>query len=140
MTVMLGVVIAVVLLGPFVTTVNDNSGTQSLTNESITASTGEYVELDGYDVVGSSVVVYGYNDSSGSFETATEGTDYEIDLSAGDVQALNDSSLIDDGEEVKVTYDYEATSGTVTTVLQLLPLLVGVLILGTVGMYVQDSL
>lgn len=137
---MLGVVIAVVLLGPFVSTVNSNVGTQAVTNESVTASTGEFVELDGYDLVGSSVVVYGYNDSTGSFEQATEGTDYEINTGPGDVQALSGSSLIDDGEEVKVTYDFEATSGTTTTILNLLPLLVGVLILGTVGMYVQDSL
>jgi len=140
MTVMLGVVLAVVLLGPFVTTVNDYSGSQAITNESVTAETGEYVELDGYDVQSGTVTVYGYNDSSGSYEQASEGTDYEIDLAGGEVKALNGSSLIDDGETMKVTYDYQATSGTVTTVLDLLPLLVGVLILGTVGTYLQNEM
>jgi len=140
MTVMLGVVIAVVLLGPFVSTISENSGTQAVTNESVTATTGEYVDVDGYDVDGSTVVVYGYNDSSGSFEQAVEGTDYEFNDGPGEVKALNGSTLIDDGEEIKVTYDYAATSGTVTTILDLLPLLVGVLILGTVGKYVQDEM
>ncbi|WP_435125396.1 hypothetical protein [Halobaculum sp. D14] len=140
LTVMLGVVIAVVLLGPFVTTINGNVGTQTVTNETVTADVGSYVDVTGYNVVSGSATVYGYNDTSGSFEVAAAGTDYELDEGAGSVKALNGSTLINDGETMKVSYDYQATSGTTTTVLNLLPLLVGVLILGTVGMKVQKEL
>jgi hypothetical protein len=136
----LAVAIAAILLGPVVTTVNGQTGTQEVTNETVTAETGEWVNLDGYNVVESSVTVYGYNDSDDSYEEAIEGTDYELDADAGEIKALNSSSLIEDGEDIKVTYDYEATDAMTETIIGYGPTFLGLLLLTTVGMKVQKEL
>lgn len=136
----LAVAIAAILLGPVVTTVNGQTGTQTTTNETATADTGNFVDLDGYNLVDGTVTVYGYNETSDSYETATEGSDYELDLSSGEIKALSGSSLIDDGEEIKVTYDYEATDGMTSTIIGYGPVFLGLLLLTTVGMKVQQEL
>jgi len=136
----LAAVIGIIFLEPVVGAVNDNTGQQSVTNESITADVGNWVELQGFDVVDGSETVYGFNDSSGSFEVATEGSDYEINNSDGALKALSGSSLIDDGEEVKVSYDYQATSGVTTTVAGFIPVMLGTLILFVVAQGVQREI
>lgn len=134
----IAVAVAAMFLAPVATTVSDNTGTQSVTNETITASTSNYVSLDGWDVVDGSVTVYGYNDSSGSYETATEGADYSIKLEPGSLQANSSSTLIEDGEDVKVSYDYEATTGTQTLVAGFIVTLFITLIIGVLGTEVAD--
>jgi hypothetical protein len=139
-TVALAVAIAAILFGPMVTAVSDNTGTQTVTNETVTADADTYVDLDGFQVVDNSETVWGYNDTSGSYEQAAESTDYEINNTAGTIQALSGSSLIDDGEEMKVSYDYEATTGTTTMVVQYGPTFVAVLLLTVVGMKVTEMM
>lgn len=136
----LAVAIAAILLGPVVTTVNGQTGVQTVTNETVSADTGNWVDTDGYQFVDGTVTVYGYNDSADSYEEATEGTDYELDLAAGEIKALEGSSLIDDGETVKITYDYEATDGMTSTIIGYGPVFLGLLLLTTVGMKVQQEL
>lgn len=139
-SVALALAIASILLGPIVTAVSSNTGTQTVTNETVTANVGNYTDLDGFKLVQGSATVYGYNQTSGSYEVATAGTDYELDTKAGRLKALSGSSLIDDGETVKVSYDYEATTGTTTKIIQYGPTFVVLLMLTTVGAKVTESL
>ncbi|RDZ99789.1 hypothetical protein DEQ92_20805 [Haloferax sp. Atlit-6N] len=116
--------------------VNSSTGTVSQTNETVTASTGDVESLRGYNIDAASVVVYGYNDTSGSYETTTEYTLYE---DPGDIEFdIQNSTLIDDGEDVKVTYDYQATSGITSLVAGYLPLGIALMVLVTVASRVEE--
>lgn len=137
--VMIALTVAAVLLNPIAGVVNDNSGDQDVVNESVTAQHDEYVDLDGYDVETDSETVYFQNGTAGTWEEATKGTDYEMNYTAGSVQALS-SGEIEDGEELKVSYTYAATDGTTTTVVSMVPLFVALLILGVIASRVQDGL
>lgn len=119
--------IGVVLLGPVSGVVNANTGTQTVTNESVSATFSDSVDLTGYDIDSDSVTVYGLNDSSGSYETAPE-SDYDVSAGPGTITFDNSSSLIDDGETVKVSYDYQATGELATLVLGFTPLALGLFI------------
>jgi hypothetical protein len=138
MAVILAVTIGAMFLGPVATTVADSTGTQVVTNETVTADTSQYVEVDGYELVDGTVTVYGYNDTSGSYEQATEGTDYSVKLEPGSIQANSSSTLIQDGEDVKVSYDYEATTGTQTLVAGFITTLFITLLIAILGMEVAD--
>lgn len=128
--------IGVIMLGPIVDTVNGNTGTQSVTNETVTADYNNSFDLTGYQIDASSVTVYGYNDTSSSYETAPSG-DYSVNTGPGTIEFNNSSTLIQDGEDVKVTYDYQSTNETTTLVLGFLPVGVGVLIFAVVAQRVQ---
>jgi hypothetical protein len=136
---MVGVTIAAVLFSPIASTIGANTGDQTVTNETVVVSHGEYVDLSGYQVETGSETVYYTNDTSGEWEQATRGTDYEMDYPPGQIQALSSGS-IDDGEEVRVSYTYQATDGTTTTVLTMVPMFVGLLILGTIAARVMDEM
>lgn len=136
----LAAVIAMIFMSPIVGAVNENTGTQSVTNESITADVGNFTELQGYDIDSGTVTVYGYNESSSSFETASAGTDYEINLGPGELKALSGSSLIDDGEEVKVTYDYQASGSIATTVVGFIPVMIATLVIFVLGQGLQREM
>jgi hypothetical protein len=116
-------VIGVVLFSPFVSVVNSNSGVQTIENETVTADFDNYVELDGYDLVDGTVTV---DDGSGA--TYSEGTDYELNQSAGSIHALS-GGTITDGQSIEVSYEYQATDGTTSTIIGLLPLFLALLIL-----------
>jgi len=139
LTFALAAVIGMIFLSPVVDAVNTNTGVQSV-NENVTADTGSYVELTGYDIDESSVVVEGFNDTSGSYEQASEGTDYELNTSDGSLKALSGSSLIDDGENVIVKYDYQASGGLTTTVVGFIPVMMGTLLLWTVSRGVMKEM
>lgn len=136
----IAVTIVMTLFAPVTGIVNQNTGTQTVQNETVTADVGNFTDLEGYQIVKDSETVYGYNDSSGSFEKATEGTDYEMDYDGGKIKALNGSTLIDDGEDVKVTYDWKATDGTTTLVITLIPLFMALLAMGVLASKVQDMM
>lgn len=136
----LAAVIGVIFLQPVVGAVNDNTGSQDVTNETVTAQVGTYVDLGGYDIDENSETVYGYNDSSGSYEVASEGTDYEIAYGNGSIKALNGSSLIDDGEDVKVSYTYQASGTLATTVIGFIPVMLGTLVLVVVARGVEKEM
>jgi len=116
-------VIGVVLFNPFVSIVDGNSGVQAVGNESVTADHDSYVELDGYDLVDGSVTV-----DNGSGTTYSEGTDYELNQSAGSIHALGGGN-ISDGQTIEVSYEYQSTDGTTSTIIDLLPLFLVLLIL-----------
>jgi len=125
----LAAVIGLIFLGPIVGAVNDNTGAQTVTNESVTANTGQFVDLGGFDLVDGSETVYGLNDTSGNYEVATAGSDYEMDNLDGEVKALSGSSLIEDGEAMKVTYDYTASGSVTSTVVGFIPVMIATLLL-----------
>ncbi|WP_225336640.1 hypothetical protein [Halomicrobium urmianum] len=127
-------VIAVVLVSPFISVVDSNVGEQSVANESVTADVGNYVELDGYQLVDGSVTVEAEDGTSYS-----EGSDYEVDYESGELQALSGGN-ISDGETVYTSYDYESTSGTTTTIAGLLPLFLALLILVVLARAVMDRM
>jgi len=118
--------IGVILLTPVVTAVNSNTGTVSVTDENVTAQTGERVDLRGYDIDPATVTVEAYNDTSGSWETTTEYTLYE---QPGEIQFdVTNSTLIQDGETVRVDYDYQATGELTALVAGFVPVGVGLFI------------
>lgn len=126
--------IAVTLLNPVVGAVNSNTGSQDVTNESVTADT-EYQDLEGYNL-DSGETVYWYNSTSSSYEEISEGSDYEIDRDSGQVK-IDSSGKAAEGDDLKVTYSYQASSSTVTTVVGLAPLFMGLLVLGIIASRVQ---
>jgi len=134
---MVAAMIALVIVGalfiPLVQTVNDNSGEVSVTNETVTADVGNYVDLEGYDIVDGTVAVYNSTD-----DVQTEDTDYEIAYDNGSIKALS-GGTITDGNQIKVTYDYQATSGTVGTIADLIPLMVLVATLSFVAFKVKEE-
>lgn len=136
--VMIALTVAAVLLNPVSAVVSDNTGDVDVTNETVTADHDTYVDLDGYDVETNSETVYFQNGTS-DWETATRGTDYEMNYTEGSIQALS-SGNIADGEELKVSYTYTATDGTTTTVVTMVPMFVALLILGVIASRVQDGL
>lgn len=125
--VFIAVTVAAVFIGPISTVVTGTTGQQSVTNESLTADVGTFQDLEGYDV-DDSETVYWYNKTSGQNETLTEGTDYEFDYTEGRIKFLSGGS-VSSGEDVYVSYDYQATSATVATIGGLVPLFVVLLIL-----------
>lgn len=124
----LATVVAMVFFPVVVDAVNTSTGTQNVTNETVTANSGEYVDLGGYQINENSETVYGYNDTSDSWEEATAGSDYEMSNENGSIKALSGSSLIDDGEDMRVSYTYEATGSTTTLLVGFIPMMIGVLV------------
>lgn len=129
--VLIGVTIAGTLFVPFQTSVNTSTGTQTVTNESVTVDIGNYSDLDGYHVDASSVTVY---NSSGA---TVPSSDYDVKERPGQIR-FNSSTYYSDGDTNQVTYDYEATSGSTTIIAGLIPLFVALLILGILASKVQE--
>ena len=81
----------------------DSQGTA--TNESVVARKGKWVQLANRNVA--SVVV---RDNATTPETFSATTDYTLDATAG-LLFIKTTGLIDDGETLRVTYNYGARSG-----------------------------
>lgn len=132
--------VAVILLNPIITTVNANTGTQSITNESVTADFNEKIELTGYDIDPNSETVWGYNETSGNYEQASADA-YTLYEQQGAITFNNSSTtLIDSGETVKVSYDYQASSELTSLILGFIPVMVGVLIFVPIATRVQEMM
>lgn len=132
--------VGVIMIGPVSSVVSDNTGTTAVTNETIYADYNESADLRGYNIDENSETVWGYNDTSGAYEKATSGTDYTMNYDAGSIDIESSSSLIDDGEEVKVSYDYQASDPLTTLVVGFIPLAVGLLIFVGVAQRVTEAL
>lgn len=137
--VVLAVTIASVLIAPIADVVGDNTGTQTVTNESVQTNFDEVQDLEGYDIDDSSETVYYDNGTAGSYETATEGTDYELYPQNGSIELLS-SGNIESGDDVQVTYDYQATGSTTTLIAGFVVTFVVLLILGTVAGKLQEMM
>jgi len=118
--------VGVIMLAPVVAAVNSNTGTVSVTDETVVAQSGERVALSGYDIDPATVTVEAYNDTSGSWETTTEYTLYD---QPGDIQFdVQNATNIEDGEEIRVDYDYQATGELTALVAGFIPVGIGLLI------------
>lgn len=120
--VVVAVTIAVTIIGPFASVIGGSTGIVS-NSQDVTASVGEYQGFEGYNVESGNFTA---TDSGGT--TLTEGTDYELNATDGTVKFLSAGSVTS-GDEVTLAYSYEATSGTTTTITDLLPLFLGLLVL-----------
>lgn len=129
--------IAAVLFMPFSNAVADNSGDIDIQNESVTADTGEYVDLDGYNIE-SGETVYWFNETSDSYEEVSSGTDYEMSYGDGSIQAV-DGGAVSDGDELLVSYTYASTDEMTTTVMTLVPMFLALLILVFLARPIIDS-
>ena len=137
--VLLAATIGAVLFMPFSSAVTDNTGEVTIDNETAVASVDEPVELDGYNIATDSETVERYNETSSSWEQTASGTDYSIDYEAGTISIL-DGGSISAGDELRVSYRYQATSGTTTTIVGLLPLFLALLILGSLAGPIMDQM
>lgn len=136
----LATVIGMVFFAPVVDAVNSNTGTQSVTNETVAAQHGEYVDLSGYDI-DSGETVYGFNDSSGEYETMSGGgTNYTMNYSAGSIQVTNGDGTIQDGEDIKVSYDYQAAGELASLVIGFIPVGFAVLLFAKLAFGAQRGL
>ena len=121
-------VIGVTLLSPINSAVIDNTGEVDVDDESLTAEIGEWQSLAQSNLVEDSETVEYYDNDTDEWVTATEGTDYEINYEDGSVQFLEDGA-VSEGDDVRVSYTYEATDNMTTTVLNLIPLFVALFLL-----------
>ena len=121
-------VIGVTLLSPINSAVIDNTGEVDVDEESLTAEIGEWQSLANNNLVEDSETVEYYDDGTDEWVTATEGTDYEINYDDGEVQFL-EGGAVSEGDDVRVSYTYEATDSMTTTVLNLIPLFVALFLL-----------
>jgi hypothetical protein len=135
-TLLIALVIAITLFQPVVSTVNTSTGTQTVTNESATADNETYVDLQGYDIDHETVY---WNNTTGTYVEVTEGTDYDMNYSAGSIRAL-DSGSIEAGDDLKVSYDYQATDGTTATVAAIVPTLMALLMIGVMASKIQGAM
>ena len=120
--------VGVIMIGPVDSVVQNNTGTVSITNETVHANFNESVDLKGYDIDPGSETVWALNDSSGSYEQVTASGDYTLHEATGAISFNESSSLIQSGEEVKVSYDYQASGELASLVIGFIPLGVGLLI------------
>lgn len=135
---LVAVTIGAVLMMPIVDTINANTGEVTVEDDDLTADVGTWQDLDGYSVVsGSETVEYRTNESD-SWSTA-QTSDYDLDEEAGQIQ-FTSSGNVSDGDYVSVDYDYEATDGTTSTVLGIVPTLIGLLLLVALGNRVTEDL
>jgi len=135
----LAAVFGLIFLQPVVGAVNDNTGQQTVTDETVTADLDSYVDLGGFDVDEGSVVVESYNDTSESYETVSS-SDYVVRYPAGELQINSSASIVQDGESVRVSYQYQATDGAATTVVGFIPVILATLVLFTVAQGVQRGM
>lgn len=133
------VAVGVIFLGPVADTVSSSTGTQTVTNETVTAAFNQTIDLQGYDVNAGSETVYAPN-GSGVYVVAAESGNYTFYDAAGAIEFNSSSTLIQEGEEVRVSYTYVASDATTTLVVGFIPLGVGLLIFVVVSRHVGDFL
>lgn len=131
--VLVAALIAVTLFSPIQSAVSGGTGDVQVDNETVTASVGEPVQLEGYQIDDGSEIVL-----NGSDSVQTSGTDYELGAENGSIVALG-GGTISDGEELDVSYTYSATDSTTETVATLVPLLVALMVLVVIAKRVTEA-
>lgn len=127
------VVIAAALFGPFANVVNDSTGSQTVDNATVAVDFNESVDLDGYQIDENSETVEWYNSTSGQWETATSPDDYSMNYEPGTIDFNSSSTNFNDGDDARVSYTYQATTGTTTTIAEQLPMFFALLVLGVIA-------
>ncbi|WP_423745103.1 hypothetical protein V5735_03495 (plasmid) [Haladaptatus sp. SPP-AMP-3] len=119
--------VGLILLSPVNSTVTNNTGSQAVVNETHAVGFNESIDLRGYNIDPASETVFGYNDTSGSYEVAPA-SDYTLTDGSGTLDLKSSSTLFDEGEDVKVSYDYQASDDLTTLVVGYIPVGMGILI------------
>lgn len=138
---MIALTIGAVMLVPVVDIVDSNNGEVDVENETVTtnASYTETYDLQGFNIVNGSETVERYDSGTDSWNTLSAGTDYELNETNGSVEFLSGGN-VSEGDEVRASYTYEATTGTVSTVVGLIPLFLALLLLVPLATKVQDRM
>lgn len=109
--------ITATLLVPLNDVVTGKTGTVS-TSENVTAVDGEYVDLQGYEIQQGTLNA---TDSDGN---TIDSANYSVDYDTGRIKFnTSASTVISDGDTATVSYDYQATDSSTTTIAALVPLL-----------------
>lgn len=135
---LLAVTIGAIFFVPVVDVLDSSTGEVVIENDTVATdlNTSESYELQGQPVLDGSETVE-VNDA-GSWTTLTAGTDYVLDNTNGTIQ-FNDATAVSDGDEVRATYTYQATEGIVTSIANLLPLFLALLLLVPLANKVQSE-
>lgn len=131
----LAVTVGIIVLSPVVASINDSTGVQTVDNETFTADFGNYTEISGYEVDGATVEVY--DDG-----TQVSSNNFTVKEQEGQIKVFSNASNdgVSDGESVTTTYDYQATGGTVTTVVGFVPVMLGVLVMVAVSRRISEKM
>lgn len=130
---LVGLTLAATLVLPMVNVIDRSTGVQTINNTSVEpVDPGNWSkDLPGYNANDGETVKW-YNSTSGSNETLTEGTDYKIDQDQPRIKILKGGS-VSQGDQVWATYDYQATDSTTSTIADLVPLFLVLLMLVSLG-------
>lgn len=127
---LLAVTIGAVFFVPVVDILDNTTGEVEVENDVLTndASFDEVYDLQGFDVTPDSEIVEVWDDGTESWTTLTAGTDYEIDTDQGEIEFI-DGGGVSEGDEVRASYEYQATDGIITSIAGLLPVFLALLLL-----------
>lgn len=120
---LIAMTIVAVFFTPLADITNANTGTVEQV-DNVTADVGNYVDIQGYDITTNFTA---YNNSGTQL---TEGTDYELNQTAGTILIKSGSANVADGESVGMVYEYEATDATTGTIAGMIPMFAGLLLIG----------
>jgi hypothetical protein len=129
---LIAITIVAVLVGPLATSVVGNSGVVGA-QETVSADPGTIQDLEGYDITSNFSA-----DNGGT--SLSEGSDYELYEENGSIKFLTGSANVAGGDNVDLTYEYNATDGITATIADLIPLFAGLLILGTVAVRIRQMM
>lgn len=133
--VVIAATIAAVLFLPFASIVTDGTETQSVSNEEFDAEPGTYQDLEKYNIVDGSETVE-VDDGTGAVSLSD--SEYQLNNTDGTINI--DSGSANEGDTVIVSYDWQQTTGATSTIVDLLPLFVALLILVTIAAEIMNKM
>jgi len=137
---LLAVTIGAIFFAPVVDVLDSSTGEVEIENETVTtnASFDQTYELRGDNITADSETIEVYNATGDSWTTLTAGTDYTLNEDTGTIQ-FSDTTDVSAGDEIRASYLYQATSGIVTSVANLLPVFLALLLLVPLANKVQEE-
>lgn len=118
--------VGVIFLGPVAEVTAGSTGQQTVTNETVIANYNNSADLRGYDLDPGSETVYAPD--GGSYIVVAESGNYTLADAPGELSFNSSSTVIQEGEEVKVSYTYQASGALTALVVGFVPLALGLLI------------
>jgi hypothetical protein len=129
--VMVAATIVATLFSPMLGIVASSSGTQTVDNTTFTADIGDPVELPGYDVTEGTLTVEWYNSTSGSYEQVDDSY-WNFSYPRAELTVEN-GTKISQGDDMRASYDYQATDGTTTNIVEMVPMFMALTLMGMLG-------
>jgi len=140
---MTGLVVAItigaVFFVPVADVIDGSTGEVQAENETVTTnvSFSETYELSDDNITAGSETIEVYDGSS--WVTLTAGTDYALNDAEGTIQ-FSDTTDVSAGDEIRASFAYQATSGLVTSIADLLPVFLGLLLLVPMANKIQEEM